>query len=233
VRRLAWLPRRPWLAFVVSALIALIVLVVLSLRPLSVRQYALGAPDQFPVAVLKPGDRVCEGPIRTPTSIQQVGIWGGAVTDRSDTTVSVDNAGSGRELAGGTLTATGAAEQHVTLSRTIAADQSIRVCLTQRRNAFSLLGSPSVNPTVVMTGAQPGSQYSLVLLQRSGTSLLNSLPTAFSRASLFKPSWVGSWTFWLLAGLLVATIALGAIGIALAAREDEAPGAPDQRTEGS
>ena len=221
MRRIARFPRWPWLAYVASALVALIVLVLVGLRPLSVRQYALGAPNQVQVAVLHRGARVCEGPITTPTPIQAVGIWGGAVVGSAEAMLSVESEATQRTLAAGTIYAAGPAEQRITLSRTVAAGRRVRVCLRQAHNTFAVLGSASVNPAVVMTGAAPGSQFSLVLIQRSGRSLLGSLPTAFSRASLFRPSWVGSWTFWVLAGLLVATIALAAGAIALAAQEDE------------
>jgi hypothetical protein len=69
-------------------------------------------------------------------------------------------------------------------------------------------------------GKRSALQFSLALLG-SPTDTLSQLPTAFRRASLFRPTWVGVWTYWaLLAGLLVAVAACGAALIA-AARTDE------------
>jgi hypothetical protein len=73
-----------------------------------------------------------------------------------------------------------------------------------------------------MSGQPRGQEYSLVLLSQSQRSLLAWLPTAFSRASLWRPSWVGAWTFWVLAGGLLATFALAVLAVLKAAEDDDA-----------
>jgi len=80
-----------------------------------------------------------------------------------------------------------------------------------------------------MSGKKPGLEFSLVLFSGHGQSLLGALGKAFSRASLFRPSWIGAWTFWALAVALVATIAFGAVAIAAAASadSDDAPAQAD------
>ncbi|MFZ0042168.1 MAG: hypothetical protein WAK93_12740 [Solirubrobacteraceae bacterium] len=74
---------------------------------------------------------------------------------------------------------------------------------------------------VVMSGSTPGLEFSLVLLHHTGESLLGSLGKAFARASLFRPAWVGAWTYWALAGALLATIGVGAVAISAAADADD------------
>jgi hypothetical protein len=212
-----------WGTFAVSALIAAIVLAVLGLQPLTVREFALDAPNQGQVALLKPGHQVCEGPITTPAPIQGVGIWGGAVVGSSQITATIEDASTHRPLATGTITAAGPSELRKLLSATVPPGRAVRVCLRGRSGQFSLLGSAAVDPAVVLHGGVAGSEFSLVLLRRSGQSLLGSLPLAFGRAALWRPSWVGSWTFWVFAGLLLSTILLGSIAIASAARADERP----------
>jgi hypothetical protein len=210
-----------WAPFVISALVAGAVLVVLALRPLTVREFALDAPNQQQVALVKPGDLVCEGPITTPAAIQGIGIWGGPVSGSSQLTATIEDASSRRPLATGTITAVGVSEVRKLLNATVAQGRAVRVCLRGRSGEFSLLGSPAVDAGVVIHGGASDSEFSLVLLRRSGQSLLGSLPLAFGRASLWRPGWVGSWTFWVLAGLLLTTILLGALAIASAARDDE------------
>ena len=39
-------------------------------------------------------------------------------------------------------------------------------------------------------------------------SLLARLPDAFTHASQFKPGWVGAWTFWALAALVLIAVPL-------------------------
>jgi len=217
------LRRQPWLVFVGAALVTLVVLAVFGLRPFTVREAALDVPNQFQVAALEKGQQVCEGPVTASTPVQGVAIWGGPVSLPSRTTVSLQTADTHRTLASGTIRATGAAEHRTLFKRAVGARRALRVCLRETSNSFSLLGSPSIDPHVVMTGVKPGFEFSLVLLRRSGQSLLGSLPEAFDRASLFKLSWIGSWTFWALAGGLLATIVLGAFAIAAAAAADDQP----------
>jgi hypothetical protein len=38
--------------------------------------------------------------------------------------------------------------------------------------------------------------------------MLELVPQAFERAALFRPAWVGPWTFWLLLGLVAAGVPL-------------------------
>jgi hypothetical protein len=68
-------------------------------------------------------------------------------------------------------------------------------------------------------------RFSLVLLNDGSGSLLDSLSTAFARASLWRPGWVGAWTFWGLTVALVATFGLAVIAIADGARADGDPAA--------
>jgi hypothetical protein len=216
------LSRRAWLAFTISALVALAVLLAFGLRGLTVRQYALGSPNQEQVALLQAGDRVCEGPIALPAPVQGAGIWGGPTGGLSRTIVSLQDARTQTTLTAGRISATRTGEYRVLFDKTIHAGRSVRVCLRETAGTFSLLGSTPANPAIVMSGgAPPGNEFSLVLLRRSGQTLLGSLPTAFARASLWRPSWVGSWTFWVLCGALLATIVLGSVAISSAARDDD------------
>lgn len=51
-------------------------------------------------------------------------------------------------------------------------------------------------------------------------SVLTQLPTIFSRAAVFRPRWVGAWTFWVLLGLVgLGVPALTAWAVGRAARE--------------
>ena len=51
-------------------------------------------------------------------------------------------------------------------------------------------------------------------------SLFSMLPTIFRRAMLFRPTWVGAWTFWLLAAAVLGAFALGAVAVARASSAD-------------
>jgi hypothetical protein len=109
----------------------------------------------------------------------------------------------------------------------------VRVCVKERGPIrFSLLGSLPTHLQIRMRldGKPTFSEFSLVLFEPSRHSLLAALPTAFSRAALFRFSWVGPWTFWVLTLALLGTI--GACGWALvAATRADSLGRSESETE--
>ncbi len=71
-----------------------------------------------------------------------------------------------------------------------------------------------------------GQRFSLVLLSDGSRSLLGSLSLAFSRASLWRLSWVGPWTFWVLAIALLMAFGLVVAAVVRAADDDGPPPPP-------
>ena len=214
--------RRSWLPFVVMSVVALIALLIAGSRERPVRTFALGAPSQAPVAVLAPGTQVCEGPVVSQGRAQSVRIFGAATGSPALLTVEVRNAPTGHLAAIGVLNA-GTVPGAYTgrLASAAPGGEPLDVCLGGGAHAFTLLGSAAIHPNIAISGKAPAVEFSLVLLNDDGQSLLGSLGTAFSRASLFRPGWVGTWTFWALALILLSTIALGALAIASAASADD------------
>lgn len=217
--------RRRWRIWMPAALIALGALGVITvggLRGTSVRTFALEAPNQFPLVVLRPSQSVCEGPVRSPSAFDAVSIWGASTTATAQLTVTARAVQTNRTLTSGPLTARKTeSEQRVHLNRPVAAEQPIQICVGARQGAFSLAGSPAVAPGIVMTGKPAGHQFSLLLLSAGDRSLFGSLGLAFARAALFRPSWVGVWTYWaLVVGLLVA-VAVTVVAVASASAADE------------
>ncbi len=150
-------------------------------------------------------------------------IWGAAVRGPTVVEINVEDAANRRSLATGALIAMLApSEYEAALVKSVPARRPLYICVIDRgANSFSLLGSPATHANIVMSGNKPGLEYSLVMLSGPNRSLLGSLGQAFSRASLFRPSWVGSWTFWVLAFALLGTIVLGAIAIGAATSTDD------------
>jgi len=211
--------RRAWLALLVLPIGVLVALTVSALRPMQIRAYSLGSPDGGQAAILVAGREACEGPIRIPSAVGGVGIWGNGAGN-ARVAVSVRDATAGRVLAGGhTTIPPGPPGAHtIPVRPSIPPGSTVRVCVTERGPIrFSLLGSLPTHPQIRMKvdGKLTFSEFSLVLFEPSRHSLLAALPTAFSRAELFRFSWVGPWTFWLLALALLGTI--GSCGWALVA----------------
>jgi hypothetical protein len=212
---------RVMLVFIALAALTLVALLTAGSSTLAVRTFALDSPNQFPVAVVGHSEHICEGPVISRGPAQAVEIWGTAVGAPAQITVDVKDASSGERLAAGQLDATSVPNAYTArLDVAVAGGRPLRVCLVADAGSLTLLGSPAVRPDVTLTGGKPGLEYSLVLLNDTGQSLLGSLGRAFSRASLFRPTWMGSWTFWLLAAALLGTAAFGAVAIGAAAGAD-------------
>ena len=86
-----------------------------------------------------------------------------------------------------------------------------------------------VTNTDLIVGGKPVATLglSLVMLPAHPRSLLSMVPTAFARAALFKASWVGTWTFWVLAAALLAGFAVAAAAVRWALAEPERPSHPE------
>jgi hypothetical protein len=213
------------LGILVTSCAAIVTVAVLALsgsRPFTARTFALGTENNFQVAVLHPGDQVCEGPVAGSDTSNGVGIWGGGIAGPAAMTVSARDPDSGRTLAVGPLRAQ-AVEARWTgrLDHTFAPRRPVQICLHEDAGTFTLSGAPPVRSNVVMSGKSgPAAEFSMVLLSVGRRSLLRWLPTAFKRASLWRPSWVGEWTFWVLLIALLAAFALSVRAVASAAEDD-------------
>lgn len=225
--------RRLWIPLTALSVLVVAALVAWGSRGVAVRTYALDAPNQTTVAVLRPGSRICEGPVTPQGPVRGVDIWGTATGGPARLTVTVQDPATRRRLASGLLTASAVAGGYgARLERTLPGGRRLRICLTGAAGRFGLSGSASVNPSVVMTGGTPNRQFSLVLLSNANRSLWSWLPLAFSRASLWRPGWVESWTFWALAAGLLACFGLVVVAVVQAASADEEHPPPDAADDG-
>jgi len=217
--------RRPVrLLVLVLPLVVLVVLIVSALQPIQIRAYALDSPDAGQAATLVHGQEACEGPIRLPLAIGGVGIWGNGAGN-AQVAVSMRDAVTGRVLARGqtTIPPGPPAPHSIPVRPSVPAGSTVRVCVTERGPIpLSLLGSLATHPEIRMSVGDKltSSEFSLLLYEPSRHSLLAALPTAFSRASLFRFSWAGPWTFWALAIALLATIGACAWVVVAATRAD-------------
>jgi hypothetical protein len=208
----------------VAIAIVIIALLLSASHSVTARTFALGAESNGQVAVLRPGAHVCEGPVSGAEGWNAVGIWGGGIGGPATMTITARDERSRETLASGTLRALGFENGWTArLDRTIQARRPVRICLHQDTGTFTLSGAPAVRPHVVMSGKPRGQEFSLVLLNKSQRSLLGWLPTVFQRASLWRPSWVGPWTFWALLVGVLGTFGLAVMAVVRAAEDDELP----------
>lgn len=220
-------PRLRLLAPLGLALLAILALLVVGTRHIVVRTASADAPNQTRLPALRPGQTACEGPLISHGPARSVGVWGTSGAVRAHLTVTVQNAATHAVLAAGALGGTpGDGERVAHLVQGAPGGRPLEVCVTDQAGEFSLDGSAASPPGLVATGLPPGQKFSLALLSDGDQTLLGSLSTAFSRASLWRPSWVGPWTFWMLLIALLATFGLAVVAVVSAAGDDEAPGPP-------
>jgi hypothetical protein len=182
---------------------------------------SLHVPLSNAIGDLPPGDAACESPIWPDRPFSWVALkqgptgGGEAVGPRPPLDVHVTDERSGRLLAMGMLAGDRAAAglRQVELDARVGDAAPVRVCV-ENRGRSATFGGQRV----------PGDMFlELGEGQRRTRSLLATFPEALERAALFKLSWAGAWTYWVLLALLVAGVP-AVLGRALlrALREDGA-----------
>jgi hypothetical protein len=211
-------PRTPIVTFTAVAVLGIAVLVAAGARDQRSTAFSPDVGAAGPQVVLDSGRMGCE---QQPTYVQArfgsvktwlvADSWPGASLEMRIYSLSHAALAAGRIAAGyvGPVTPT------FELSRTVAAGQQVIVCI----------GSAGPKPTGVLGAA---GQFTLLFLRPHSEPLLSAIPDIFGRAALFRPTWVGTWTFWLLLALLAIAFVVGGIAVVAAVRSDEAE--PDRPT---
>jgi hypothetical protein len=211
--------RRGLTGFGVVVAVGMIVLLAAGTTAKYTRAFSVGVPDVAPVATVYKGQQACESPIPAPSAFGSLQIWGSAVGGNSLMAVSVTDAKSSAVLSRGqTLVMQGMSVYPVPLSAAVPAGRPVRVCLVNATGPpVYLYGSGQANSAVHLTvaGKPVPLGIALVAVRPQPQSLLSQLSTVFSRAALFRPGWVGQWTFWVL--LIAVAVAMGLAGAAVAA----------------
>jgi hypothetical protein len=189
--------------------------------------FTLGVPPTQVGAELRPGQTACQAPVLVSSEFSrvrfQVGTYG---RSGEPLELVVRSLRSGRALGQGRLRGgyPDGSQRSVPVGR-VAPEEPVEVCI---RNAgehkAALYGSvtaaaPGTDARVA--GAETGTDLTLVFERAEPRSMLATVPDIFRRASVFRPGWVGSWTFWVLALLVGAGVpALLALALALARVSD-------------
>ncbi len=193
------------------------------------RVFSVGIPNVGPIALLSRHDTGCEGPIRTGASFDALELWAETSKGQGSLAVTVRTPSSHRALATGLVSSDPTGGPFSTnLSHTVPAGSSIAICFSNPSAVPSeLLGSGAPGPAqqLIVGGKPTGLSPSLVMLQRPPRSYLSMVSTVFTRAALFRPGWVGVWTYWALATALLVAIILCGFAVRAAIREED-----DQRS---
>lgn len=196
-------------ALVATAVAGLITLAVVGEADKRKLAFTLGVVPAQVAAELRPDATVCQRPVAVSTEFAHIrfGIGTfGRIGEPLD--VEVRALPGGRVLASGTLPAGyGDSTQQSVEVGTVRAPRQVEVCITNRGARKSAIyggvTAAAPNTEAYVGGGPTGSDLSLVFDRSEERTMLATVPDIFERASLFRPGWVGGWTFWLLAALLL------------------------------
>lgn len=174
------------------------------------------------VALLRPPQRVCQRDVAVFEPFGGIGlaaITAGRPGPALDVTVldhrSRRELGRGRVPAGYRTAVATPTQLAVARLGRVRSRRSIDVCVKDAGSGLVLLtGTREPRPQnvdlVLIARGEPkiGANLALTFLSRRPSSLFTRLPTAFERAALFHPPFMGAWTFWLLAALVAVAVPL-------------------------
>jgi hypothetical protein len=220
-------------AFCLVVLLGLTGLVVAGGADRRTTAFSLDIPPAQPVAAIAPGRPACQGPLPVPAAFSAVRLWLGPVAPPG-TTLRVTLRGSGGVVASGTVrlgpgTPTTAT---VALKRAVESGGSASLCFADvGARPITLLGDGAGpdSGTLAQGGHRLALAASALMLTPHPRSLLSLIPTVFARAALFRPAWLGAWTFWMLGGGVLIAFALAGVALARASRDEldaPAPSSP-------
>jgi hypothetical protein len=223
------MPRRAVLAFGIVVAAGVILAAALALTRESRLVYTLGVGSAAPVAVLRGGQAACQKPVNPPAErfdrvVVSLGTFGrpGPPVD-----VVLRPGARGAKTIQGRLRG-GYPDIAVTPEHAIAVSATLRaraeICLKNRGRGrvavFGATGLANRTSSATAAGKPIGGDLAIRLERAQPRSLLSRLPDVFRHAALFKPSWVGAWTFWALTAIvLVAVPVVMAWAVARAARD--------------
>ena len=194
--------------------------------------FTLGVSAAGPVTTLQPGQQVCQEPIVVPDADAafdrirfSLGTFSRPGPPIDVAVKAIDGRFEARgRLEGGYADRSRAPTPSVAVGHVALIEQGLRVCL---RNAGStkvaVFGNgdlASRTSTATKDGKPAGADVTMVFERGESRSALSLVPRIFERASLWRASWTGAWTYWLLGALvLLAVPALLALALRSSLRE--------------
>jgi len=217
-------------AFLLALAAGLVLLLAIGLA--DGRGFRLDVPSDSQVLV-RPGQERCSAIIRPPgAGADRVRFWVRPAAGNGSVppvVVFVRRSRTAQTLADGTAAAGAEGARTVRLRGSVAGSRKVVACFLAGAQPVVLLPRPGTPTRVTVERSDATADYAdigLELERSRDRSLLALIPDAFDRAALFRPGWVGAWTYWLLLGALVIGVPVllsRALASAAASDEDEAP----------
>lgn len=213
-------------AFAVVFAVGLVALLLIGLGERTSLAFTLGVQPAKQI-YLHDGATLCQAPVEVAEDFSALRLTlQAAVVSGPAATVDVFDARTGKRLTQGRIrpgypSRTTAVDVPL---RPIHAGRVIRVCIsTVSRSGLNVLGNASAaarRTSASLNGKRIPADLDLVFLRDRDTSVLGMTSDIFRRAALFHGGWVGTWTIWGAALLLVTAFP---ILLVLALRRTDQP----------
>ncbi|MBI2691015.1 MAG: DUF2142 domain-containing protein [Solirubrobacterales bacterium] len=168
------------------------------------------SPDAFVVTIARDGTPLCTKGVTLPAGTDAVRLWVGTYRRIGvKMTMTARNA-AGKQLGTSTPPAFNDGA-YPTFKVPSGLSAGATLCFRTDGSNAAVAGNPNGNssPEQISTiGKKPvKGDLSIEYMRAGSNSTWSMIPTIFSRAALFRPSWVGAWTYWLAALLAFGLIA--------------------------
>ena len=220
--------RKVPLALIVPVMLAVAALAVVAAGDRRGRVSGLAVSPLAVATSMKPGEEACQRPIRVTQRFGQVRFRvGTAGRPGPELVVAIRDVDSGSSIRSGRLAA-GYPDnsEPVVFVGDVPPGRRIAVCIRNIGDrAVALIGSSGdlVPGTKLYLEGRPGNgDLTISFYAAHRPSALDEVPEIFRRAALFRPAVVGTWTFWVLAVLLVVGVPLLLLGALQSSLEDDA-----------
>jgi hypothetical protein len=174
--------------------------------------FTLSVTPDLVAAELEPGDTTCQNPVAVAEAFDGVRFQVGTYhRPGPPLEVMVRRRGSPGPIASGRLAGgyPDISKPTVPIRPAVPKDELVAVCVRNRGDRrVALYGGPELakrRSRATLDGRDLRSDLTLVFTQNQ-TSALATAPEIFERASLFRPVWIGAWTYWLLLALVLLVV---------------------------
>lgn len=202
--------RRPAALFLGIAAAALVALTALAAADERELAYTLGVGPADTVSNIWPGEEVCQRPLTAEDDFGAVRLQVSA-RQRAELAVTAVPLDDGRPLASARGSFPGGrSDLTLDFDETVSQDTRFALCIRNvGSGVFAVYGGRSNardGTAVYENGSLEQSDLTLVFLRDQPRSALSLVPEMFERAALFRPGFIGAWTFWVLLVLVAVGV---------------------------
>ena len=211
--------RRPAVLAGVVALLGVLVVLGAAATRETERAFTLGVAPQTPFVEIRVGEEMCQTPVEVPPggAFDRVRVALGTFAAKGggpQVDVEVRRSSDYEVLARGRIPAgygdiAEEGSEVARLDRTVADGEILDICLINKGDRwvapFGSAAAAARRSGIKRDGA-PIDNDMYMVFERDARSVLSLVPEMFERASLFRAAWMGAWTVWLLAALVLLGI---------------------------